>query len=624
MHLLKHNAGDYIAIYSGKPVLSFLRDGVDKLPVENSLKLGNKRIMISQMSPDTAHIEPYGGDVVKNDSVEQRRIKIEIDLSVTDRIFGLGERPSRMNRKRSKHLLYSTSAWDYNTKKEDIYSSFPVFYILDGTNAYMVFLNYPGEIEFDFGIEKYHSIIITFQSGNFELFLAHAKTMKEVVGTYVNITGRPFEIPEWALGHQISRWSYFPESSVKDIVDRYLDKFPVSAVYLDIDYMDQYRVFTWDSQRFPDPEGLVRYLKNKGVKLVPILDPGIKLDQNFDVFRNGLGNYLEDPSGSLYVDTVWPGTCVFPDFLNESARNFWSEEIVKFLRFGIEGIWLDMNEPAVHNAYENGKRRATILKDAMHRMDDGTRITDFSVHNLYAYYEAQATYFAMLSKIERPFILTRSGYPGIQKYAAMWTGDNLSSYEDVKLQISMVLSLSISGMPYCGCDLGGFWGDSEPDLLSVYYEAALFFPIYRNHKIKNANEQELFLLPAYYQERILKAINTRYKFLPYIMELARKSSSNGEPIIRPLFYDYPNDSDAYSVEDEYMLGESVLHAPVIGKDQRVRGVYLPKGKWVSYWTGEVYDGPTVIDSKERMGIYVREIDVERLASYGIEIPQQSS
>ena len=619
MQLLKHNADNYTAIYNGKPVLSFLSDGPGSLLHESFLKIGNKTISFQLKNAEAGHIDPYGGDIVTNNFVDQRRMQIEIDLSVSDRIFGLGERPSRMNRKRSKHVLYNTSAWDYNTKKEDIYSSFPVFYIMDGKNTYMVFLNYPGEIEFDFGIEKYDRIIITFQSGEFELFLSQAKTLKEVVTTYFKITGMPFKIPEWALGHQISRWSYFPDTSVKEIVDRYLEKFPVSAIYLDIDYMDHYRIFTWDHERFPDPDGLVKYLSNKGVKLVPILDPGIKLDQNFEVFRNGLGNYLEDSSNSLYIDTVWPGSCVFPDFINKNAREFWSDEVGGFLRFGIEGIWLDMNEPAVHNAYENGKRRATILKDAMHKLDDGTRVADFFVHNLYAYYEAEATFSSMKSKIDKPFILTRSGYPGIQKYAAMWTGDNLSSYDDIKLQISMVLSLSISGIPYCGCDLGGFWGDSDPELLSAYYEAALFFPIYRNHKIKNANDQELFMLPKYYQERILKAINTRYSFLPYVKELADKSSSKGEPIVRPLFYNFPDDLDTYSMEDEYMVGESVLHAPIIGKDQRVRNVYLPRGKWISYWTGDVYNGPAMIDSKERMGIYIRENDVKKLASYGIEI-----
>ena len=528
---------------------------------------------------------------------------IGISIESGDRIYGLGEKPGELQRNRSVHEVYSKDAWNYNRKMSEIYSSFPSFIIVSDS-LIEVIVNCGSRTVFDFGIRDYNGITITIPANEFELFIKWSKSFNEIMEWHSSITGKPFKLPKWVLGHQVSRWSYYPQSKVEEIRDKYLHDFPLSAIYLDIDYMDGFRVFTWDRNRFPDPERLVKETKEKGVRIIPIIDPGIKLDQNCEIYRSFLGHYVEDGNSSIFTGYVWPGLCAFPDFLNKDARSIWSEEIKRFSGIGIEGIWLDMNEPSVRLEKGPPVDSSTIDMNAVHKLDSGIPVRHEEVHNFYAYFQAMATYDALNQLVDEPFILTRSGYTGIQKYSAMWTGDNEGSYDDLKLQMNMVMSLGLSGMPYVGCDLGGFMGHSDYELLCRYYEMALFFPLYRNHKAKNGNDQELFLLPQKYRERVKAAIATRMKFAEYLAVVAEESHETGHPMVRPLFYHYYNDSETLSICDQYMLGSDLIYAPQIYLGNGTREVYIPEGSWIDFNTGQKMKEKSWIETSYRLPIYV--------------------
>ena len=570
---------------------------------EGLLSFRDKSHMLTILSEESGILDLNGRKVTCQR--EGSNLKLLIDLNDCDHIFGLGETPLRMRRNRTKFSSITSTAWDYNDLKNTIYSAIPVFMIVNRKSSVCVLINSFGRCDFDFGAEEYDKVNVTVNIKNMEFFLHEGKNPEEALEWYTTLTGKPFEIPEWALGHQISRWSYFPRRSLESVVQNYIDEFPVSAAYLDIDYMDGYRIFTIDSKRFTDMKGMVNEMRSKGIEVVPIIDPGVKFDQNYGVFREFLGDYIEDSESSVYTDYVWPGEVAFPDFIRKSARKKWGDMVAKFMENGFQGIWLDMNEPSTRKDSRYGSRGGNMDPEAVHIMDDGTRIEDVYVHNLFPYFQCQATYEAMRRKVERPFILTRSAYAGCQKYAAIWTGDNKASYEDLKLQLSMVLNLGLSGMPYSGCDLGGFWGETDNELLCRYYEMAVLFPLYRNHKIKAGNDQEIYKLPSFYKERIKKAIETRYHFMGKLIESASEAHRHGHPMVRPLFYNFPDDPETYLIDDQYMLGKDIMVAPQIYESARSREIYLPEGDWFAYPGNASAEGKTWVTSHEKIPLFVR-------------------
>lgn len=574
------------------PVLSFIKDvsGFESFSEKGSFDFHSRRVEISR---------------------SEGIIEIRISLEQEDRIYGLGEKPGRMARNRSVHSVYSMDAWNYNRKLKEIYSSFPSFIVVS-SNIFEVIVNCGSEISFDFGVSDYNSIRVRIPVKDFELFMGSADSFHEIMEWHSSITGRPFRLPSWVLGHQVSRWSYYPQSVVEHVRDSYLREFDLSALYLDIDYMRGYRIFTWDKEKFPEPEKLVKESLKKGVRIIPIIDPGIKLDQDFDIFRKFLGHYVEDGDHGIFTGYVWPGICAFPDFMNSETRKIWGEEMRRFSEAGIEGIWLDMNEPSVKSVKGEMVESETIDGKAIHRLDDGVEKRHGEVHNFYSYFQAMATYNSLKENIKEPFILTRSGYSGIQKYAAMWTGDNEASYDDLLLQMAMIMSLGISGMPYAGCDLGGFMGYSDYELLSRYYQMALFFPIFRNHKVKTGNDQELYNLPDKYKKRIKSAIEMRMRFRDYLSSVAEESHLTGHPIIRPLFYHYFHDRETLGIEDQYMVGSDLIYAPQVYRAKDTREVYIPEGEWIDFNTGEKVQERSWISSHEQFPIYLKKRAFKRI------------
>jgi len=517
-------------------------------------------------------------------------------LGLEEHIFGLGEKAYELDRKRTSTTMWNTDSYGYGWGRDPLYVSIPFFISLERGKATGFFINSPAKLTFDFGVKEYDKVSVEIPHPDAEVYVFTGGTVEKIVEDYTSLTGKPLDPPLWAFGYQASRYSYFPQEKVLEIAKKHFDEgINLAAIHLDIDYMDKYKIFTWGPS-FKDPKAMIDELHRMGVKVVTIVDHGVKAEQGYDVFVSGLGHYCELEDGGIYLDKMWPGTCAYPDFFNEECRKWWGDLIKKWASQGVDGIWLDMNEPSTLTP-EHDFRGPVV-----HRLDDGRRLPHELVRNAYPYFEAKATYEALKGLVDKPFVLSRAGYPGIQKYAFIWTGDNTSTQEAIPLQISLALSLSLSGIPFVGCDLGGFTGRSNPALVLRYYRAALFFPLFRNHKDKGGNDQEPF---NFYNEKELKeAISIREKFLPYMYALAREAHERGHPIVRPLFYEFQEDQKSYGIVDEYLVGKWLLYAPQIYGDERK--VYLPEGNWADFWTGRQEKGPTWVTAQQEYPIYLRE------------------
>ncbi len=528
------------------------------------------------------------------------RIRISMDLPISAHILGLGERANGLDRKRKKFRTVNTDPGGYTRNTDPIYFPIPFFLQVSDGRCLGMFVNYPGSVTFDFGVEAYDKTLVEIDNRSAEIFIFKSTDIMDVVRSYFNLTGRTFLPPKWGIGHTISRYSYYPAGRIKEIVKRYRKSVPVEAVYLDIHFMDGYRLFTWNRERFGDGRSFLDEMHSIGVKVVTIVDPSVKMDQNYEVFRKGLGHFMQRKNGDIYHGSMWPGDSVFPDFMNSGGRSFWSEEIRQWALQGVDGIWLDMNEPTILTEDH------LLDYNALHRLDDGSYVEHGRVRNAYPYFQCQATYEGLSKVSEKPFILSRSGYAGIQKYAAVWTGDNVSSWDDIRMQISIVCNLSISGVSVVGCDLGGFMGDSSPEMILAYYRMAMLFPLYRNHKTINGNDQEVFLLPSGIRSEIEETVELRYDLIDTIYSAIYRSHKHGVPTVTPVAYWYPSSNDAFYCDDQYILGDGLMYAPQIYRGTQERKVFIPEGRWLDLFAEKIIEGPAYIRTEEAHPLYLRE------------------
>lgn len=507
------------------------------------------------------------------------------NLDIKEHIVGLGEKAFHIDRRRTRVSMWNYDAYGYRLYSDPLYVSIPFFISIKNGKAVGYFVNSASRVNFDVGIKEYNKLLIDIPEESVEIYVIDGPKVQDVIEKFTEIVGRPYMLPKWALGFQVCRYSYYPQDNVIEIVKEYLKEgIKVSALYLDIDYMDNYKIFTWSAQNFPDIKNLVKQLHDTGVKIITIVDPGIRLQEDYEVFKDFLGTYVKTKDGEIYIARLWPGNCAFPDFLNKKARDKWSSWIKKWIEeYNIDGIWLDMNEPAVFT------QSRTFEENAVHVLDDGRKIKHSYVHNVYAYFEAMATYEGFKSTGKEPFILSRAGFAGIQKFAANWTGDNTASDEDLRLQMVLLQSLSISGQPLVGFDIGGFIGYTNPELLVKYYKVGLFNPIFRTHKSREGNDIEVFRLPKPYKDKIKALIDIREEFLPYLYSLVYEAHKLGHPVLRPLFYEFQNDETTYYVEDEVMVGGSILYSPL------TRNIYLPEGRWSTFYGKRELNGERYVE-----------------------------
>lgn len=507
-----------------------------------------------------------------------------------DHFYGFGEKAGYLDKKGERLEMWNTDEFmTHNQTTKLLYESYPFFIGMNDYHTYGIFLDNSFRSFFDMGQESQEYYYFGAYGGQMNYYFIYGEDIKEVVEDYTYLTGRINLPPLWALGNQQSRYSYTPQERVLEIAKTFREKdIPCDVIYLDIDYMEGYRVFTWNKDTFKNYKEMLKQLKEMGFKVVTIVDPGVKRDYDYHVYREGIEEdyFVKDKYGITYVGKVWPGEACFPDFLQEEVRYWWGEKHREFIKDGIDGIWNDMNEPAV---FETPTK--TMPEDNIHILD-GEKVLHKEAHNVYANYMAMATRDGLLRirPNERPFVLTRAAFSGIQRYAAMWTGDNRSLYEHLLMMMPMLINIGLSGQPFAGADVGGFEGDCHEELFIRWIEAATFTPFLRVHSAISTKDQEPWSFGKRCEDISRKYIKMRYEILPYLYDLFYIASQKGYPIMRPLVFEYQEDENTHKIYDEFLLGDNLLVAPIYLPSKEKREVYLPKGIWYDYWTGKEFKG----------------------------------
>ncbi len=507
-------------------------------------------------------------------------------LDKNDCIYGLGDKTGCLNK---RHYEYENWNSDIPDPHEDsfksLYKSIPFFITLKEKGVYGIFFDNTYRSYFNFGKENDGYYCFGSENGNLDYYFIGGCSMPDVVGGYTYLTGRMPLPQKWTLGYHQSRWGYDSEETFRSIAANLREyRIPCDAIHFDIDYMERYKVFTWDTTRFADPGILLDDLKRQGIKAVTIVDPGVKVEKDYPMYEEGIENdyYAKTPDGETYVNAVWPGDAVYPDFGKPSVRKWWGGHLDFYVNLGVAGIWNDMNEPASFNG---------PLPDDIVFTDEDRPSTHAKLHNVYGHNMAKATYEGWKSLTgKRPFVITRACYAGSQKYTTAWTGDNQSLWTHLRMAIPQQCNLGLSGMAFVGTDIGGFGADTTPELMARWVQVGCFSPLFRNHCAKGSMNQEPWLFGEEVLSIYRKYVELRYSLLPYFYDLCRVCEQTGLPIIRPLVLHYENDKNVRNMNDEFLVGESLLVAPVVDQGVTKRLVYLPQGDWYDYWTGSKYQG----------------------------------
>lgn len=522
-------------------------------------------------------------------SYSETRLRCQGSMDDDAMIYGLGETTGYLNKRGERYTMWNSDVFDPHVPDmESLYQSIPLLIHHTSDNTFGLFIDHPGKTVIDLREEADRYFVETV-NGEMDLYLIGGPELKDVVANYSTLTGKMPLPPLWSLGYQQSRFSYMNQEEVIRLAHHFrFKKIPCDVIYLDIHYMDEYKVFTFDKERFPDPEGMMRELKELGFRIVPIVDPGVKVQQGYEIYEQGLeaGRFCRTPDGKEYVGDVWPGPSVFPDFTEEGTREWWGALHRFYVDYGISGIWNDMNEPSVFNSVTK-----TMDEHVIHR-NDGSPKTHGEMHNVYSLLMSQATYegMAKLLQGERPFVLTRAGYAGIQRYAAVWTGDNRSYWDHMRMSMSMGLNLGLSGVAFSGADIGGFMHHASGELLARWTQLGVFTPFCRNHSAIDTRNQEPWTFNDEVEEICRKYIELRYRMLPYLYSLFYESTCTGIPIMRPLVLEFPKDRNTYHLSDQFLFGKDLLVAPIYEPGKQHRTVYLPEGPWFDYWNGTRYEG----------------------------------
>ncbi len=519
--------------------------------------------------------------------------------------YGLGDKSSDLNLRGHRFVNWNTDAYSFGKGEQPLYRTIPFYIGINEEVSYGIFFDNTFKSHFDFAKEETDETSFWADGGELQYYYIHGPHIMDVVKRYHKLTGTHQMPPKWSLGFHQCRWSYFPEKKVKDIARNFRErKIPCDAIYLDIDYMDGYRCFTWNRKYFPDPVRMIKELADDGFRTVVIIDPGIRVDENYSVFKEGKqNNYFCRRCDDYFMEGhVWPGRCQFPDFTNPKVRTWWGGLFKDLVDAGVAGVWNDMNEPAVFGA-------GTFPDDVRHNYD-GFHGSHRKAHNVYGMQMVRATYEGLkkLQKNKRPFTITRAGYAGVQRYASVWTGDNVASWEHLKLGVVQLQRLSMSGISFCGTDIGGFSGEPDAELFTRWIQMGVFSPFMRAHSAGDTAEREPWSFGEEFENINRKFIELRYRLLPYIYSVFWEHHRHNFPILRPLVMQEQGNSLTHSIQDIFTFGDKILVAPVTDYGARTKNVYLPSGNWYNYWTHEMLYGGAqhLIDAPiDSMPIFVK-------------------
>jgi alpha-glucosidase len=583
--------------------------------------------------------DPAGRTIVADASeplrFDGRGFALRKALPIDQHIFALGDKTGALDRRGSTFVDWNTDAFGFAPSTDPIYKSIPFYIGSDSKGrSYGLFLDNSWRSSFDFGHKDASAIEMSAPDGPIDYYVIAGPSIGEVVRRYSGLTGKAPMTPLWALGYQQSRWGYSSDPEIRGIAQTLrADRIPADVIWMDIDYQDRYRPFTVDRTKFPDLKKLNGDLNADGIRLVAITDLHIAYapNQGYAPLDAGLATnqFVHKADGSLYVAPVWPGPAVFPDFTRTASRDWWGSLYKDFIADGFAGFWNDMNEPAV---FETPTK--TMPLDNIHRVDSddfaARDATHAEIHNVYGMQNTRGTFEGMLRLRPgvRPFVMTRASYAGGQRYSATWTGDNSSTWDHLRLCVEQLQNLGLSGFTYSGCDVGGFIGGASPDLLTRWYEVAAFTPVFRNHSAHDAPRMEPWVDGPEHLAIRRRFIEERYRLMPYLYALADLNSRTGDPIMRPVFYDYP---DALKSDCDkalsFTLGRDLLVAgPPRPESPQPFSICLPAGGWYDYWTGQPVTGTKLTQTPklDALPVFVRAGTIlprEPLVQSTTQVPQ---
>ena len=544
-------------------------------------------------------------DPVRGMAFDGARFTVSKRLRDDEHVYGFGEKNGRLDKRGwnlggYNYAMWNTDTYTHDSSTDPLYVSVPFFMVMRQGRAHGIFLDNTWRSFFDVGHD--YPGLLTFGANGVDLdyYFINGPDPKMVIERYTALTGHMPLPPLWALGYNQCRYSYYPESRVRLVADELRqEKIPADVMWLDIDYQDNYKPFTWNSARFPDPEKMITDLRAQHFHVVCILDPHPKAEKGYAPYDQGIaGNYfVKNPDGSVFEGPVWPshaaqdpGPSVFPDFSNAAAREWWGSLYAGLLDEGVSGIWNDMDEPSVFDT-PSGTMPSDLVFNS-----DGDPATGAEIHNVYGQLMSRAT-FEGLSRLrpnDRPLVLTRASFAGGQRYAALWTGDSASDWTSLRQSLSTLLGLGLSGFPFCGSDIGGFVGAPSGELYTRWLQFGVFCPFMRSHSDSGSPSKEPWAFGYRYETVNRRAIELRYELLPYFYNVMEQASETGLPALRPLALEFPGDEHVAAIDDEFLFGGNLLVAPILHEGVTERDVYLPEGTWFDYWTGKSYVGGTTI------------------------------
>jgi alpha-glucosidase len=541
------------------------------------------------------------------------QVLCEKRIEAGEHFYGFGERTGQLDKLGQELINWSTDQYRYGTHTDPLYIAIPTLLALRPGLAYGVFFNNTWHSRFDMGAGRPGTWRMQAEGGELDYYVIYGPTPEEVLAGFAAILGTTPLPPRWALGYHQSRWGYRSAAEVRELAAEFRRRdLPCDVIHLDIDYMDGYRNFTWQPERFPEPGALIADLRRDGIRIVPIIDAGVKADPDYAVYADGLERdmFLHRADGEVFHGYVWPDDSVFADFLRPDVRDWWGQQHRQLAEMGVGGIWNDMNEPTVFALpfSQGGGSPRTIDLDGPQGPDD-ERTTHAEVHNLYGALMVQACYQGMRQATNRrPFVLTRAGYAGIQRWSACWMGDNMSRWDHLEMSMPQLMNMGLSGVPFVGTDIGGFYGNATGELFARWMQLGALTPFARGHSCSDTERHEPWVFGPQIEAICREYLQLRYRLLPYLYTLFWESSQRGVPVLRPLLYHFPDDPDTYQIHDQVLLGAWLLAAPVYQPGRTHRQVYLPKGHWYDWWSEAPIDGPAhlLADAPlERMPIYVR-------------------
>jgi alpha-glucosidase len=516
------------------------------------------------------------------------------ELPATEHYFGLGDKTGPLDHRGQAFSNWNTDAYRFQESTDPLYKTIPFFVASGGAGgSYGIFLDNTWRSWFDFGKRDPRVLEFGSSGGPIDYYVIFGPSVRRVVERYTDLTGKPPLPPLWALGFQQSRYSYMSSAEVRSLAARLRsERIPSDVIWLDIDYQNSNRPFTTNPATFGDMPALASDLLSQGLRLVSITDPHIAQapNQHYEPYDSGLAgdHFVKRPDGSIYAGEVWPGPSVFPDFTRTDTRAWWGALYGNFVASGIAGFWNDMNEPSVFKTPTK-----TMPLDTQHRIAEPgfapRTATHEEIHNIYGMQNSRATFdgLRLLRPNERAFVMTRASYAGGQRYAVTWTGDNSATWNHLNLAISTLLNLGMSGFAYAGADVSGFIGTPSPELLTKWMEVAAFTPIFRVHSEKGTPRREPWVDGPRHTEIRRRFIEERYRLMPYLYALADENSRTGTPLMRPLFYEFPDAFDAPCDQPTaFLLGNRLLIAPPPHFESPAEySICLPAGGWYDFWTG---------------------------------------